>query len=243
MTNYLQTYYDGTMFQFSKDEKEGYVKHTNSKDKVSYRKYYNTGVEGQLKQISLKKNEHLNNREEIEIVLDNVGEEYKLSMPVLNNNGDEVDDFVEALIRQLPNMKLGETYNINNWRLNKGDIINDEVVKYTNSGVTVKKDGEKIGYALSYITDNNPKGDIPRLEWKELAGKNRPTAVSKEAKLTFLYETLQKEVERLSGTATNNSSRPQSASKPSNKVPTATPQEAFEPVVDLNEDDYQDLPF
>lgn len=241
MTNYLQTYYDGTMFQFSKDEKEGYVKHTNSKDKVSYRKYYNTGVEGQLKQISLKKNEHLNNREEIEIVLDNVGEEYKLSMPVLNNNGDEVDDFVEALIRQLPNMKLGETYSINNWRLNKGDVINDEVVKYTNSGVTVKKDGEKIGYALSYITDNNPKGDIPRLEWKEMAGKNRPTAVSKEAKLVFLYETLQKEVARLSGTATT--AKPKSSSKPSNKVPTVTPQEAFEPVSDLNEDDYQDLPF
>lgn len=241
--NYLQTYFDGTMFQYSKDAKEGYQEHTNSKGKISYRKYYNTGVEGQLKQVSLRKNEHLNNREEIEILLNNVGDEYKLSMPLLNNNGDEVDDFVEALIRQLPNMELGETYNINNWRLNKGDVINDEVVKYTNSGVTVKKDGEKIGYALTYQTDNNPEGDIPKLEWKEMAGKNRPTAVSKEAKLIFLYDTLKKEVERLSGTATNSSNKPQSSSKHSNKVSTATPQEAFEPVGDLNTEDYQDLPF
>lgn len=239
--NYLQTYYDGTMFQYSKDAKEGYQEHTNSKGKISYRKYYNTGVEGQLKQLSLRKNEHLNNREELEILLNNVGDEYKLSMPVLNNNGDEVDDFVEAFIRQLPNMKLGETYNINNWRLNKGDVINGEVVNYTNSGVTVKKDGEKVGYALSYVTDNNPKGDIPKLEWKEVAGKNRPTAVSKESKLVFLYETLQKEVTRLSGTTATAESN--SSSKPKNEVPKASPQEAFEPVSDLNEDDYNDLPF
>lgn len=241
MTNYIQSYYDGSLFQYSKEEKEGYQAHTNSKGKVTYRKYYNKGVEGILKSISLKKNEHLNNREELQFVLDNVGEEYQITFPVLNNNGDEVDDFVEAIIRQLPGMEKGQTYNINNWRLNKGDVINDEVVKYSNSGVTIKKDGEKIGYALSYITDNNPEGDIPRLEWKEIAGKNRPTAASKEGKLVFLYETLKKEVDRLSGT--NTASKPQAASKSSGKVPTPTPQEAFEPVSDLNDDDHDDLPF
>lgn len=242
MANYIQSYYDGSLFQYSKDEKEGYVKHTNSKGKESYRKYYNTGVEGALKSISLKKNEYLNNREELEFVLDNVGDEYHITFPVLNNDGTQVDDFVEAIVRQLPNLNKGETYNINNWRLNKGDVINDEIVKYTNSGVTIKKDGEKVGYALTYVTDDNPKGDIPRLEWKEIAGKNRPTAASKEAKLVFLYETLTKEVERLSGTNTTNS-KPQTSSKPSNKIPTATPQQAFEPVSDLNEEDHDDLPF
>ena len=241
MTNYIQSYFTGQLFQYSSDEKEGYVKHTNSKDKVSYRKYYNTGVEGVLKNISLRKNEYLNNREELRFELDNVGETYMVDFPVLNNNGDEVDDFVEAIIRQLPNIQKGDNININNWRLNKGDVINNEVVKYTNSGVTIKKDGEKVGYALSYVTDNNPKGNIPKLEWKEVAGKNRPTAVSKEAKLVFLYETLQKEVARLSGTTAT--AKPKSSSKPSNKVPTATPQEAFEPVSDLNTEDHDDLPF
>lgn len=239
MTNYIQSYYDGSLFQYSKDEKEGYKEHTNSKGKVSYRKYFNTGVEGELVSVELRKNEHLNNREELRFKLSDVGEEYVIDFPVLNNNGDEVDDFVEAIIRQLPNMNKGENYNINNWRLNKGDTINNEVVQYTNSGVTIKKDGEKIGYALSYITDNNPKGDIPRLEWKEIAGKNRPTAASKEAKLVFLYETLKKEVERLEAST----AKPNVSTKPSDKVPTATPQEAFEPVSNLNEDDHDDLPF
>lgn len=237
MKNYLQSYYTGDLFQYSAEEKEGYTKHTNSKGKESYRKYYNTGVEGTLKSISLKKNEYLNNREELEFVLDNVGDEYYITFPVLNNDGNQVDDFVEAIIRQLPNLNKGETYNINNWRLNKGDIINGEVVKYANSGVTIKKDGEKVGYALTYVTDDNPKGDIPKLEWKEIAGKNRPTAASKEAKLVFLYETLTKQVDRLSGT------NPQAPTKPNGKIPTATPQQAFEPVSDLNEEDHDDLPF
>lgn len=243
MTNYIQSYYDGSLFQYSKEEKEGYKEHTNSKGKVTYRKYYNTGVEGELVSIQLRKNEYLNNREELRLKLNDVGEEYVVDFPVLNNNGDEIDDFVESIVRQLPNMNKGERYNINNWRLNKGDVINDEVVQYTNSGVTIKKDGEKIGYKLTYVTDNNPKGDIPKLEWKEIAGKNRPTAASKEAKLVFLYDTLKKEVERL-GTSNNTSTaKPSTSSKPSNQVPTATPQEAFEPVSDLNEDDHDDLPF
>lgn len=243
MTNYIQSYYDGQLFQYSKDAKEGYQEHTNSKGKVSYRKYFNKGVEGELVSVELRKNEYLNNREELRFKLSDVGEEYIIDFPVLNNNGDEVDDFVEAIVRQLPNMNKGERYNINNWRMNKGDVVNDEVVKYTNSGVTIKKDGEKIGYALSYVTDNNPEGDIPKLEWKEIAGKNRPTAASKEAKLVFLYETLKKETERLGASSNTSTTKPKASTKPSNKVPTATPQEAFEPVSDLNEDDYQDLPF
>jgi hypothetical protein len=241
---YLQSYYTGDLFEYSKDNKDGFQEHTNSKGKVSYRKYYNKGVEGDLLWINRKNNEHLNNREEIEFVLGDGDITYYVNFPVLNNNGDQLDDFAEQIARVLPNLQKGKRYNINNWHMKKGDVINGETVKYNNSGVTFKENGEKIEPALSYQTDNNPKGDIPQVVWKETAGKNRPTAVSKEKRLEYLYEVLVKETERL-GYENNGTqeSKPQGATKkPSNKVPTASPAEAFETVDDTNVD-YDPLPF
>jgi hypothetical protein len=237
--NYIQSYYTGDLFQYSKDEKEGFEPHTNSKGKVTYRNYFRSGVDGKLVGVSLRKNQHLGNREELEFSLSNVGEDYKITFPVLSNNGDEIDDFVEAIIRQLSNVNKGDMLNINNWKMNKGDTINGDIVKYDNSGVNIKRDGEKVGYALTYQTKNEPKGDIPMLVWAELAGKNKPTAVSKEAKLVYLYGVLQKEVERLGG-APAPSAAPAKARA---KAPAAVPAQAFEPVADLNTDDHDDLPF
>lgn len=237
---YIQSYFDGSLFEYSKDNKEGFVEHTNSKGTVSYRKYYNRGVDGNLLWVNRKNNQHLNNREEIEIVLGDGDITYYVTFPVLNNNGDEVDDFVEALVRVLPNMEKGKRYNINNWHMKKGDVINGEPVKYNNSGVTVKdENGEKVEPALTYVTENNKDGDIPRIEWKEKAGKNRPTAVSKESKLEFLYDKLVEETARL---AYNESSseqpkeeKPKTSSTAKGKV---DEKKSFVP-----QDDSDDLPF
>lgn len=230
-THYIQSYYDGSLFEYSKDAKEGFVESTNSKGTVSYRKYYNKGVDGELLNVNRKNNSHLNNREELEIVLQNGEDKFAITFPVLNNGGDEIDDFMEAIIRVMPNLQKGETYNINNWRMNKGDIVNGDLVKYNNSGVTFKSGGSKVEPALSYQTDNNTQGDIPKVEWKEKAGKNRPTAVSKEAKLDFLYSVFEKESERLA--FGSNGTAPTQAQKPVDKVKNTT----------VSDEDESDLPF
>ena len=36
---YLTASYDGQIFEYSRDQKEGFVKHTNTAGKESYRKY------------------------------------------------------------------------------------------------------------------------------------------------------------------------------------------------------------
>lgn len=218
---YVQSYFDGSLFEYSQTEKPEFKEHTNSKGTVSYRKYYNKGIGGNLLWINRKNNQYLNNREEIEVVLADGDITYYVTFPVLNNNGDEVDDFVEAFIRLLPNMEKGKRYNVNNWHMKKGDVINGEPVKYNNSGVTVKNEnGEKVEPALAYITEANPKGDIPRIEWKEKAGKNRPTAVSKEAKLDFLYDKLVEETARLAYSEGSNTPTQQA---PREEEPKATP--------------------
>lgn len=217
MTHYIQSYYDGTLYEYSKEPKEGFVEHTNSKGKVTYRRYYNQGVEGVLKGVEKRANQYLNNREEIIFTLENSGDDYKISFPVLSNDGTQLDDFSESIVRVLPNLTKGELYNINNWRMNKGDTLNDgSVVEFSKSGVTFKKGGEKVKPALSYQTEDNPNGDIPRVEWKELAGKNRPTASSKEKKLEFLYSTLLEQVDRLSNTQGQNQNKQSSVE--TNKV-------------------------
>ena len=233
MTHYIQSYYDGTLFEYSKSPQEGFVEHTNSKGKVSYRKYYRQGVEGSLVGVETRVNQYLNNREEVIFTLSNAGDEYKVTFPVLNNDGTQLDDFTESIVRHLPALQKGATYSINNWRMNKGDMVNGEKVLYNNSGVSFKQGGEKVAAVLGYNTDNNPNGEIPRIEWKELAGKNRPTAASKERKLEFLYTTLLEQVKRLSSGGGGGAPAQTYGNMPG---PT-TPEQAF-----INDED-DDLPF
>lgn len=233
-TNYIQVNYDGTMFQYSKDSKEGFVKHTNSAGTESYRKYYNKGVTGTLNHIDKRINEKLNNTEEVRVHFKDGEDTYVLTFRVMGQ-GDQIDEFTEQLITFLPKLEKGTVYTINNWFMKKGDTVNGEEVKYDNKGLTVKIADTKIERALSYKTDNNPNGDIPRLEFKEISGKKKVTGASKDAKFEFLYSKLSENVERLGWKENSNNNQPTSTNK---SVPTATPQQAFDtPTVT------DDLPF
>jgi hypothetical protein len=209
MKNYLQANYDGTIFQYSKDEKPEFKAHTNTKGVVSYRKFYNQGVDGTLLSVVKKNNQFLNNAEEIKITLQDGEDENIISFTVLDQSGDGMDDFSEAMTLLLPKMSKGEVYNINNWSMKKGDIIGGEVVKYPKKGVTLKQEGLKIksDMTFEYVKNKNTDleqhfpGDVPMLQWKEVAGKNRPTAASKEVRLIFMYDLLTAQIARINGVA------------------------------------------
>lgn len=236
----VQSYYDGSLFQYSKEEKEGFVKHVNSKDKVSYRKYFNKGITGVFQGLERKNNQYLNNREELEFVIDDGEDRYHVTFPVMDNDGTSLDRYAESIVTFLGNLEKGQTITINNWRMNKGDTVNGEEVKYTNMGVSFKdSDGNKIERALSYQHDGNPKGDIPQLEWRERGSKKTVSAVSKEKRLDYLYDVLLVETERLAFKSENSNNTTESSThEPSKEAPKATPKQAF---VELDKD--QDLPF
>ena len=226
--HYLTVNYDGSIFEFSKDEKEGFVKHTNSTGKESYRKTFNKGVEGKLMWINKKTNQNLHNREEIEIVLGGENDTtYYLNFVVFGQD-NFLDTYTEQLVRYLPKLEKGTVYNINNWFMKAGDTVNGNKVERNVKGITVKVAGEKIEPSLTYKTDENPNGDIPKLVWKEKGGKNIPTAASKEERSDYLYDVLQKECERLKYENTSSTSSSTQTETPKNSVPTATPEQAFE---------------
>ena len=244
MTNYLQVNYDGSIFQYSKDPKEGYREFTNTKGKVSYRKYFNQGIEGELLNISKVNNERMNNREELKVALKSGEDINILTFCVLNNDGTAVDEFTESLLLVLPKLQKGETYNINNWFMKKGDTVKGEVVKHNKKGITVKQGEDKIktDYTFEHIkergtaNETHVKGDVPMLKWKEIAGKNRPTAASKEVKLEFLYNILTAQCDRLPYEAASNTTT-------SNTTPKQEPAQAAQTATASVGEEEDDLPF
>ena len=85
--------------------------------------------------------------------------------------------------------------------------------------------------------------DIPALTWKKDAlGKNKPTAVSQEAKNDYLLEVLKVQTDRLKWVQGETNSTP-SQIPPKNQVPQGSPKEAFEPATTTKKEDYSNLPF
>lgn len=241
--HYLNVNYDGQIFEYSGTEQDGFVKHTSTTGKESFRKYYNKGVEGKLLWINRKNNPNLHNREEVEIVLGSDNTTYYLNFTVYGQD-NFLDTYTEKLVTFLPKLERGVVYNINNWFLKKGDTINGNTVERNVKGLTVKVADTKIEPALTYKTDENPKGDIPALVWKEKGDKKVHSAASKEERSDYLYDVLVKETDRLKyeGTNSGGTQSPQTNSE-APKIPTASPQEAFEPATNYKKEEHDDLPF
>lgn len=234
-TEYLQlAFKDAKFYAYSKTKKEGYEEHVNTKGDTSYRKYYDniTGVlesvgvfDGNFgKQVSLRFRD---------------GEDVLITQFQMLDAKDRTDVFVESLVRFLPNLEKGSKYVMTCYN------FIPEGEKYPRIGVSFKdENGEKIKPALynKHERDGKEVGDIPGLVWEMKMGKNRPTAVSVEARTEFIYNKIMEETERLgynqdpSSTTSSPKSEKgasESGTKPSAKV--VTP-----PVLD-DEDD--DLPF
>jgi len=234
--NYLQLEFgSGQFFDYSKDEKEGYVKHTSSKGNISYRKYSKDGVSGVLESVSIYEGKFGN---QISLNIKDGDNVYYVPVDVADKKGN-VDTYAESLIKVLPKLNKGDKITISGYNFTpEGD-------KYSKIGISVKVNGEKVKGLTNAYTDKEGKsveGDIPGLTWKKDAlGKNKPTAVTLEAKNDYLLGALKAETDRLKwvqGEATTTTQAPTKA-----EVPKATPTEAFEPATNVKEDDYQDLPF
>lgn len=237
--HYLTVSYDGTVFEYSGTEKEGFEKFENTKGKISYRKYYTGGITGTLKWTEVIKNPHLNNREEIRVVLEEDNIRYYLTFPVIGTN-KSVDDMATSLITFLPGLELGSVYKVFPWCIKKGDIINNEEAKRTLSGVSFRQGETKLVAKLTkekrYADGTFVEGDVPALVYAMKMGKNQPTAASIEARDEFLYNTLIKEIDRLKFPSSNQETK-------TNQTNVIEPvKEKVQEVFEVEEDN-DDLPF
>jgi len=242
--NYLQLEFgSGMFFDYSKDEKEGHEKHTSSKGNVSYRKYYKEGVSGVLESVSIYEGKFGN---QISMNIKDGDNVYYVPVDIADQRGN-VDTYAESLIKLLPLLNKGDKVTV------RGYNFTPDGEKYAKIGISITANGEKLKSAMTnaYYKDGNlVAGDIPAIAWKKDAlGKNKPTAVSLEAKDDYLLESLKAQTERLkwvSGEQQETPPQPVSTPAAENKkeLPKATPEQAFDPAKSFTADNPKvDLPF
>ena len=236
--NYLQLEFStGLFFKYSKNEEQGYEKHVSTKGNTSYRKYFKDGITGVLESASVYEGSFGN---QISLNIKNGNDVYYVPVDIADQKGN-VDTYAESLIKFLPQLEKGMNIAV------RGYNFTPEGDKYAKIGISVSVDGQKLKANMSNAYFNKEgvlvPGDIPAVAWKKDAlGKNKPTAVSLEAKNDFLLEVLKRETERLKWVQGENSSAPPTET-PKNAVPTATPAQAFEPATNVNVKPMDELPF
>ena len=235
--NYLQLEFgSGLFFDYSKEEKQGYDKHTSTKGNVSYRKYYKDGVAGILESVSIYEGKFGN---QISMNIKNGDDVYYVPVDIADQKGN-VDTYAESLIKFLPQLSKGINLAV------KGYNFIPEGDKYSKIGISLSIDGVKVKSEMTnaYVSKEGVlvEGNIPALTWKKDAlGKNKPTAVSQEAKNDYLLEVLKVQTDRLKWVQGETATP--SAPTPTNAVPTASPSQAFPPATDIKKEEYTDLPF
>jgi hypothetical protein len=213
--NYLQLEFgSGLFFDYSKDEKQGYEKHTSTKGNMSYRKYYKDGIIGILESVSIYEGKFGN---QISMNIKNGDDVFYVPVDIADQKGN-VDTYAESLIKFLPQLEKGMNISV------KGYNFTPEGDKYSKIGISFSVDGVKIKSEMTNAYMNKDgvlvAGDIPALVWKKDAlGKNKPSAVSQEAKNDYLLGVLKVQTDRLkwvSGSPEAPASHPQTeAPKPS----------------------------
>ena len=222
---YLQVNYaDGQVYQYSKDAKEGYESHTNTKGVESFRKYYKKGVYGTLTGVSIRESDF---GKEVSVALKNKdGDNLFLNMPLFDAKKN-LASYAESFITVLPSLKVGTGYRIFPYN------IKEEGQKYSKTGVSVVLadvatetvlEADKLPkLSYTYTRDGvEVKGDIPPVIWEEDFDGSK--TMNAKAKNKFLYDTL---MANLSDAPKQEATPQPKAETPKNAVPTATPQEAF----------------
>lgn len=237
--NYLQLEFgSGHFFDYSKEEKDGYVKHTSTKGNVSYRKYYKDGVSGILESVYIYDGKF---GQQISITIKDGEEIYYLPVDIYDQSKQVDNTYAESLIKLLPLLEKGQNVTISGYNFKPEDS------KYSKIGISIKVSGEKLKSEItnSYYKDGElVPGDIPAIVWVEKLGKKKPSAASIEAKDEYLLSILEREEARL--TWKNNDNQNSSNDAPKEQAPKqeAAKSEPEAPAMPpSNSDDDDDLPF
>lgn len=190
---YLQVEFKtGNVFEFSKEEKDGFEEHKNSKGTVTWRKYYKAGIFGIYRGSSIRESKF---GKEVSIhLIDENGDNNYINLPLLTQD-KTIAPYAESLITVLPSMEKDYVYRIFPYAMEK------EGTKYKNYGVsvmhadleerTVKEDFPLDRLKYSYTTKDGKsfKGDIPEIKWEESFDGSK-TRNSKERD-AYLYKVLE----------------------------------------------------
>lgn len=234
------------MFEYSAtNQGDEWDEHTNTKGKVSYRRYANKGVTGQLMDVGLMDSKI--GQQLVVTLKDELGDYNKLQFSLYDQRGMVQGDFVEDLIIRLGNLTKGTTYTFFTYNLSaedqeqfdtetEGREVKDKY--YDRRGLSIKTEGEKVPMYLTY-SEGEPNS-IPRIEWKPnpaKKGSKKPSAASMEVKSDFLLTELMRCAEGHLAYVKGSTPSPPSAPTPAAKKLAANEAAMSEPV------DISSLPF
>lgn len=235
--NYLQLEFSsGHFFDYSKEEKDGYLKHTSTKGNVSYRKYYKDGVSGILESVSVYDGKF---GQQISITIKNEDEIYYVPVDIYDQSKQVDNTYAESLIKLLPLLEKGQNITVSGYNFKPEDS------KYSKIGISIKVSGEKLKSEITnsyYKNGELVPGDIPAIVWVEKLGKKKPSAASIEAKDEYLLSILEREEQRLTWKNSDNQSSSNETRKEQAPKQEQTKSESQE-VPLSNSDDDDDLPF
>jgi hypothetical protein len=230
---YLQLEFgSGKFFEYSKEEKDGYVKHTSTKGNISWRKYADDGISGILESVSIYDGKF---GQQISLSVKNGDEIYYVPIDIYDQSKQVDNTYAESLIKILPQLEKGQNITITGYNFKPDDSA------YSKIGISVKVSGEKLKSTITnsyYKQGELIEGDIPAIVWVEKLGKKKPSAASIEAKDQYLLDLLVKHEARLTWKKDDSSpqkeveSKVESDKKSAQKVP-----------VNTNYDYDDDLPF
>ena len=241
----------GRLYEYSKDQKEGFEEYTNTAGSVSFRKYYNRGAYGTLLNVGVRDSKL---GQQISTVLKLKNDYIYLQMHLYDTKGNVENRYAESFIRFLGNLKKGTAYRLFPYCIE--DAIEASNGKTYNSyGVSVALadlSGEepttedKVEAALIYSKDKTGDNIIPSLVFEKKLGKNRPTAISIATKNEFLLSVLESAVDgHLKYEANSNfdNQSESSAPKEEDKAVSSTANTQKQPATTSASNAPDDLPF
>ena len=192
---YLQLEFStGQLFEYAKNEKDGFEKHVNTKNVTSYRKYYKDGVFGKLKGISVRPSDF---GEQLSVFFEaKDGDKFYINLPLMDQKGN-IANYATGVIAYMPYLIENEDYRFFPFAIPRED---DPTKK--NYGVSIKwADLESEDYdntnliqklGQSYFdrkTGNLVEKEIPAGIWSKNFKKE--DVLDSTAKNEFLWATLQ----------------------------------------------------
>lgn len=165
----------GTLYEYSKTEKEGFEKHVSTKNNISYRKYHKSGAFGILRGISVRPGKL---GDQLSIALSGANDiNYYVNIGLRDGNSS-IDTYASSVISFMPNLILGEPYKVAPWAMERKD--NPEKKNYGFSFKYANIETEEFDkvtiipkLSFSYYKDGElVEGDVPAGVWKKKAGKD-----------------------------------------------------------------------
>ena len=230
--NYSLSSSKGKLYLKSKTKQDGYeeVKYGTDGTSVTYHKYVQS-IKGIPTYLETKEITHEGRvLKFLELTLVDGEDANKLSVPLKNKGG--YTDEVKALVSALNGLDLGEEVTLNpvkNKYTNKQGVEKEQLGVYINYVNRLGENGK--GLSTGYI----PFTDIPKPTSKVVAGD---TTWDWSEQTEFYWKRLTEIEARFKNQTTSPSTQAPKAS-----VPTATPEQAFQPADKTQNADFQELPF